>query len=100
LYDENKKNTLNLNHLFCSRIICPFSSKTYRVIVMMYALLLFFVLIELAVSCKCMTGSKLSEDFAKTPKIFIGRVINKVLPPTTFGTIEYTMEVEEAFKVI
>ncbi len=67
---------------------------------MMYSLLLFFVLIGLALSCKCMTGTKLNEDFAKTPIIFTGRVTNKVLPPTSFDAIEYTMEVEEAFKVI
>jgi hypothetical protein len=66
----------------------------------MYSLLLFFVLIGLALSCKCTTGSELNEDFAKTPIIFIGRVTNKVLPPISFGPIEYTMEVEEAFKVI
>jgi len=47
-----------------------------------------------------MTESTLSEDFAKTPIIFIGRVINKIPSSTPFGKIEYTMEVEEAFKVI
>ena len=47
----------------------------------------------------------LNEDFARTPTIFIGRVISRVPSSlddveSSFGNIEYTMEVEEAFKVI
>jgi hypothetical protein len=50
-------------------------------------------------------GSTLSKDFAETPIIFIGRLISKVPLSTVsidFSTydLEYTMEVEETFKVI
>jgi len=43
---------------------------------------------------------EVAEDFARTPIIFIGRVINKASPSGSFGSVEYTMEVEEAFKVL
>jgi hypothetical protein len=66
---------------------------------MMFLMLLSFLIIGSTISCKCRKDSTLSEDFAKTPMIFIGRVINKV-PPILFGNVKYTMNVEEAFKVV
>jgi hypothetical protein len=66
---------------------------------MMFLMLLSFLIIGSTISCKCRKDSTLSEDFAKTPMIFIGRVINKV-PPILFGNVKYTMKVEEAFKVV
>ncbi|CAF1048999.1 unnamed protein product [Rotaria sordida] len=40
----------------------------------------------------------LSDDFAQTPIIFIGRVVAKNNPSTSSGGVQLTMEVEEAFK--
>jgi hypothetical protein len=74
--------------------------KIYCVAMMMYSVLLLFILIGSTFSCKCARPPTLSEDFAKTPIIFIGNVINKIPPADSLGNIEYTMEVEEAFKVI
>jgi hypothetical protein len=54
------------------------------------------------VSCSCLWMEKpitLSEAFAETPTIFIGRIINKVHPAKFDDEVEYTMKVEEVFKV-
>ncbi|CAF2624426.1 unnamed protein product [Rotaria sp. Silwood2] len=40
----------------------------------------------------------LKDDFARTPIIFIGRVIYKIPPTLPYNSYEFTVEVEEAFK--
>ncbi|CAF0880520.1 unnamed protein product [Adineta steineri] len=65
---------------------------------MMYSFLLFTVLIGSTISCKCVMHPALSEDFQKTPTIFMGSVVSKSQSPTLIDAVEYTMKVEEAYK--
>lgn len=66
---------------------------------MVFNFLLFFLLFGSTLSCSCVLPSTLKEDFDRTSIIFIGRVIKKVPPISSFQPFEYTVQVEEAFKV-
>ncbi|CAF0945778.1 unnamed protein product [Rotaria sp. Silwood1] len=65
---------------------------------MMFSWLLFSLLIGSTICCSCIQRPTLKDDFARTPIIFIGRVIDKIPPPLPYNRYEFTVEVEEALK--
>ncbi|CAF4224962.1 unnamed protein product [Rotaria sordida] len=67
---------------------------------MYLSFLLLSALVGSTIGCSCIFPPSLSDSFAQTPIIFIGRVISTNVKQSNpfMGYADMTMEVEEAFK--